>query len=90
MSQKLPVHGLEREEDIHKFNKDSIEDYDDDSNKGYFLEVDVEYQKKLFKLHMDLPFLPKRKKIKKCNKLVCTIQDKKLFCAYKSFKTSIN
>ena len=90
MSQKLPVHGLEREEDIHKFNKDYIEDYDDDSNKGYFLEVDVEYQKKLFKLHMDLPFLPERKKIKKCNKLVCTIQDKKLFCAYKSFKTSIN
>ena len=28
---------------------------------GYFLEVDVEYAKNLFKLHKDLPFLPERK-----------------------------
>ena len=27
-------------------------------------------------LHSDLPFLPERNKIKKCNKLVCNIQDK--------------
>ena len=44
---------------------------------GYFLEVDVEYPKKLFNLHMDLPFLPEINKVKKCNKLVCTIQGKK-------------
>ena len=45
--------------------------------KGYFLEVDVKYPKKLFNLHRDLPFLPERKKIEKCKKLVCTIQNKK-------------
>ena len=31
---------------------------------------------------MDLPFLPERKKIKKCNKLVCTIQDKKNYVVH--------
>ena len=47
-------------------------------NKGYILEVDVKYPKKLFNLHSDLPFLSKRKKIKKCNKLVCNTHDKKM------------
>ena len=42
----------------------------------FILEVDVEYPKNLHKLHSDLPFLPERMKINKCNKLVCTIQDK--------------
>ena len=32
---------------------------------GYFIEVDVEYPKKLSDLHKDLPFLPKRKKLEK-------------------------
>ena len=33
-------------------------------------------QKKIFNLYKYLPPLPERKKIGKCNKLVCTIQDK--------------
>ena len=77
MSQKIPANGFEWEENMHKFNEDFIKNYDEDSNKGYFLEVDVEYPKKVFNLHMDLSFLPERKKIEKCNKLVCNIQDKK-------------
>ena len=32
--------------------------------------------KNVFNLHSDLPFLPKRKKIKKGNKLVCNVHDK--------------
>ena len=50
--------------------------YNTNSNKGYFLEVDVECPKKLFNLHSDLQFLAERKKIEKCNKLVCCIHDK--------------
>ena len=46
------------------------------TDKWYFVKVDVEYPKKLFNLHKDLPFLPEREKIKKCNKLVCNIRDK--------------
>ena len=44
---------------------------------GYFLEVDVEYPKHLFNSHEDLPFLPERKKIKRIEKLICEIEDKK-------------
>ena len=42
-----------------------IKGYDKNSDKGYFLEVDVEYPTNLFNLHKDLSFLPERKKIKK-------------------------
>ena len=51
-----------------------------DSDKGYILEVDIEYTKGLHVLHSDLPFLPERTKINNCNKLVCNLYDKKLCC----------
>ena len=47
--------------------------------EGYFLEVDVEYLKKLFNLHEGFSYLPKREKIKKCEKFICNIRDKKMF-----------
>ena len=54
------------------------------------VEVDVKYPKKLYDLHSDLPFLPKRMKIDKCKKLVCNLQNKKkICCTYKVIKTSI-
>ena len=76
MSQKLPVNGFKQVKKLLKFNEDFIKNYDKNSNKGYTLEVDVEYPKNLFSLHEDLPFLAKRKKIKKCKKLVCSMHDK--------------
>ena len=40
---------------------------------------------------MDLAFLPERKKIKKCNKLVCTIQDKKNYVVHiRALKQALN
>ena len=45
--------------------------------EGYFLEVDVQYPQKLHKHHNDLPFLPKRMKIEKVEKLVVNLNDKK-------------
>ena len=53
--------------------------YDANSNKGYFLEVDVAYAKKLFDLHKDLPFLLERKKVNKLEKLICSIEDKEKY-----------
>ena len=41
------------------------EDDEEDSNTEYFLEVDIDYPKELFNFHKDLPFLPKRKRLKK-------------------------
>ena len=41
---------------------DFIKNYDENSNEGYFLEVDIDYPKELLNLHEDLPFLPELKK----------------------------
>ena len=62
MSQKLPVNGFKWENDISRFNEYFIKNHDENSDEGYFLEVDIEYPKKLFDFHKDLPFLPHRKK----------------------------
>ena len=65
-----------------KFNKDFIKNYDEDSDKGYIFEVDVEYPKYLHVLYSDLPFLPERMKINKCSKLVCNLYDEKNYVVY--------
>ena len=62
---------------VSKSDEDLIKNYDENSNKGYILEIDVEYLKNLLNLHKDLPFLPERKKPEKCKKLVCNIHDNK-------------
>ena len=56
ISQKLPVNGFKWVKTLSKFNEIFIRNYDENSNKGYFLEVDVDYPKKLLDLHKDLPF----------------------------------
>ena len=40
------------------------------------LDVDIDYTKNLHDLHSDLPFLPKKMKINKCDKLICILYDK--------------
>ena len=76
MYKKLPVSNFTRAEDLSKFDEQFIKDYDENSDKGYLLEVDVEYPKELFNKHEGLPFLPERMKINKSSKLVCTLHDK--------------
>ena len=79
------------EDDLLKFNESFVKNYDENCDKGYILEVDVEYPKNLHKLHSDLPFLPERKKIKKCNKLVCTVQDKENYVVHiRALKQALN
>ena len=60
MSQKLPVNNFKRVEDTSRINEEFIKNSNENSNKGYILEVDVKYPKKLHDLHSDLPFLPKK------------------------------
>ena len=80
---------LNKVNDVSRFNKDLIKNCNENSDIRYFLEVDLEYPRKLFDSHKDLPFLPERKKLQKVEKLVCGIEDKrKIRHSHKSFKTS--
>ena len=91
MSEPLPVDGFEWMEDLSKIDEDFIKNYDENSDKGYILEVDVEYPKNLHDLDRDLPFLPERMKIDKCKKLVCNLYDKKSYIVHiRSLKQALN
>ena len=79
MSQKLPVNGFKWINDVTEIDEKFIKNYDEDSDKGYILEVDVKYSRKLHDLHSGLPFLPKRMKIDKCKKLVCNTAQNPVF-----------
>ena len=61
---------------LWKFNEGFIKNYYENSNKGYFLQADIDYPKELFNLHKDLPFLPERKKVEKVERLICSIENK--------------
>ena len=63
MSQKLPVNCFEWIEDTSQFQEDFKKSYKEKSDRGYFPEIDVQYPEKLYELHNDLLFLPKRKKL---------------------------
>ena len=76
MSQKLPVNGFKWVEKLSSFNEKFIRNYNENSNIGYFPEIDIDYPKKLFNLHKDLPFLPEWKKVSKVEQLFCSIEDK--------------
>ena len=75
MSQKLPVNNFEWIENTSQFNENFIKNYNEESNEGYFLEVDVQYPE-ISHEHHDLPFLPERMKIEKVEKLVANLHDK--------------
>ena len=62
----LPINGFKWVEKsrLSRFNEMFIKNYDENSDNGYFFEVDIDYPKKLFNVHKDLPFLPERKKSK--------------------------
>ena len=40
-----------------------IKSYNEATDKGYFLDVDIQYPDNLHNLYIDLPFLPERIKI---------------------------
>ena len=91
MSQKLPVNGFKWENDLSRFNERFIKNYNENSDIGYFLEVDIDYPKELFNLHKDLPFLPERKKVEKVEKLICSIEDKEKYVIHiRALKQALN
>ena len=77
MSQKLPVRSFKWVKNVSVIDEEFIKNYDNDSNVGFILKVDIEYLEELHDPHRDLPFLPERMKINMYNKLVCALYDKR-------------
>ena len=60
MNKRLPLNGYEWADEAI-FTDDFIKNYDDEGDKGYLLEVDIEYPKELHSAYEDLPFLPEKR-----------------------------
>ena len=92
MSQKLPVNGFMWYNDhLSDFNEEFIKNYNENSDEGYFLEVDIEYPKQLWRSHKDLPFLPERRKLEKVEKPVCSMEDKEKYVMHiRALKQPLN
>ena len=64
MSKKLPTNGFKwidtsetsNKTAEHVINEDFIKNFNENDTKGYLLEVDVVYPKRLHELHSDLPY----------------------------------
>ena len=94
MSKKLPVNGfkwLDTSETSNKVNEDFIKSYDENNDKGYILEVDVKYPKRLHELHSDLPFLSERMEVNNYKKLFCNLFNNKKYVAHiNTLKQALN
>ena len=95
MSKKLPTNGFKwidnNEKGKHIINEDFIKNYNENNDKGYILEEDVKYPKRLHELHNDLPFLSERMEVNKCKKLVCNLFDKKKYVVHiNALKQALN
>ena len=64
-SKKLLVNNFEWIKDTYQLIEDFIKNYNEESDEGYFLEVDVQYLEQLHEFHNDLPFIPERMKTEK-------------------------
>ena len=93
MSQKLPINGFKwvEKSKLSRFNERFIKNYNENSDKGYFLEVDIEHLETLFRSHQDLLFLPERKKLARVETLNCSIEDKeKYVIQIRALKQALN
>ena len=99
MSKKLPTNGFKwvdnnetAEPSVkHVINEDFIKNYNESNDKGYILELDVKYSKRLHELYSDLPFLSERMEVNKCKKLVCNLFNKKKYVVHiNALKQALN
>ena len=88
---KLPVGSFKWVKIAPRIDEEFIKNYDENSDIGYFLKVDIQYFKELHGLYSDLPFLPESMKINNHDKLVCTLYDKKRYVAQiRNIKEALN
>ena len=77
---------FEWKKDTFQFNEDFIKNYNEESDEGCFLEVDVQYIEKLHEYNNDLPFLAERTKIEKVGKLHTNLHDENQYVIDKKTK----
>ena len=87
---KIPVNGFKWANDLSRFNEAFIKNYNENNDVGYFLEVDVEYPKKLWGCHKDLPFLPEKKNQKKQKNQFVVEKTKKICLHIRALKEALN
>ena len=76
---------------VTEIDEKFIKNYNEDRDKGYIFEVDINYPRRLHDLYSDLPFLPKTMKIDKCKKLVCNLRNRKKYVVHiRSLKQALN
>ena len=73
MSQKLLMTGFNLAEKLSRFNERFMRSYNENSDRRYFFEIDVEYPKNLFNSHKDL---------QKVEKIVCSIEVKEKYVVH--------
>ena len=76
-SQKVPADDFTWVENMPQVIKDFTENYNEERDGRYLFEVYNKHPEKVHHLHNDLPFLPKRMKIGKVEKLLANLNDKK-------------
>ena len=69
MSQKFPVNNFPWVKYTSKFNYVFIKSYNEESNEGYFIKVDVQYLGKFHGFIMYFHFYQKERKLKKSKNL---------------------
>ena len=91
MCKMLPIGSFRWATNLSKYTEYYIKNYNEYSDTGYFLEVDIEYPKTLWGLYKDLPFLPEKKKLENVEKLVTSIEDKEKYVIHISaLKQALN
>ena len=70
------------DDDVSKLTPDEIGKLANDNSKGYLLEVDVKYPKKLHDLDNDLPFMCEKMKINGVEKLVLNLNEKQNYVVH--------
>ena len=81
MVQNLPTHGFKWKK-AGGVTPEKIDELAKKVEKGYILEVDVKYPKKLHENHNELPFLLEKMKIGRVEKLVPNLKDKKRYVVH--------
>ena len=59
MSQNIVVNNFEWIKDPSRLNEGFIQNYNEESDEGYFPRVDFQYLERLYELQIDLPFYQK-------------------------------